>query len=123
MKKKLIIGIIASLFAVATVFNMGLLNFNKQSDATLEAITVMVKANKEKHEINPWYMWPTQGITKDEREEKRACPSNESTSASGNASYGDVGAGGSYDHSQENPQGRYEIICPYGYDNCTPVGC
>ncbi len=47
MKKKLIIGIIASLFAVATVFNMGLLNFNKQSDATLEAIAVMTRANSE----------------------------------------------------------------------------
>ncbi len=50
MKKKLIIGITASLFAVATVFNMGLLNFNKQSDATLQAIAVMAKAYEE---INP----------------------------------------------------------------------
>ncbi len=50
MKKKILLGSIASLFAIATVFNMGLLNFNNQSDATLEAITVMVKANDE---INP----------------------------------------------------------------------
>ncbi len=34
-------------FAVATVFNMGLLSFNKQSDATLEAITVMAEAGRE----------------------------------------------------------------------------
>jgi len=35
MKKKIIIGITASLFAIATVFNMGLLSFNSPSDATL----------------------------------------------------------------------------------------
>ncbi len=47
MKKKIIIGITASLFAIATVFNMGLLNFNKQSDVTLKAISVMIKAQNE----------------------------------------------------------------------------
>ena len=47
MKKKILLGSIASLFAVATVFNMGLLSFNKQSDATLEAISIMIKANGE----------------------------------------------------------------------------
>ncbi len=48
MKKKILLGAVASLFAVATVFNMGLLTFNKQSDAaTLEAISVMVQASEE----------------------------------------------------------------------------
>ncbi len=50
MKKKILLGSVASLFAIATVFNMGLLNFNKQSDATLDAIAVMVEAQNE---INP----------------------------------------------------------------------
>ncbi len=47
MKKKILLGAVASLFAVATVFNMGLLTFNKQSDATLEAIAVMTEASGE----------------------------------------------------------------------------
>ncbi len=47
MYKNHIIKITASLFAIATVFNMGLLNFNTQSDATLEAISVMTQAQSE----------------------------------------------------------------------------
>ena len=47
MRKKILLGSIASLFAVATVFNMGLLNFNKHSDATLEAIAMMAEASGE----------------------------------------------------------------------------
>ncbi len=43
----ILLSSIASLFAVATVFNMRLLSFNKQSDATLEAIIMMIKANGE----------------------------------------------------------------------------
>ncbi len=49
MKKKILLGAVASLFAVATVFNMGLLNFSSHSDATLEAITVMVEASGESY--------------------------------------------------------------------------
>ncbi len=47
MKKKILFGTIASLFAITTVFNIGLLSFNKQSDATLVAISVMARANSE----------------------------------------------------------------------------
>lgn len=47
MRNDFLLSTAPRLFAVATVFNMGLLSFNKQSDATLEAISVMVQANKE----------------------------------------------------------------------------
>ncbi len=57
MKKKLIIGITASLFAVATVFNMGLLSFNKQSDVTLEAIAIMAEAQSEGNGTDVKYCW------------------------------------------------------------------
>ncbi len=45
MKKKLIIDITASLFAVATAFN-------KQSDATLDVIAVMVEVHSEQPNID-----------------------------------------------------------------------
>ncbi|MGM0504467.1 MAG: hypothetical protein ACQESQ_07605 [Bacteroidota bacterium] len=46
-KKKLIFGMIASLFALATVFNMNMLNENVTGDVSLDAIAVMAQAQNE----------------------------------------------------------------------------
>ncbi|MGM0504462.1 MAG: hypothetical protein ACQESQ_07580 [Bacteroidota bacterium] len=46
-KKKAIIGIAAGLFAVATVFNMNMLNENGAGDVSLDAIALMAQANPE----------------------------------------------------------------------------
>lgn len=74
-------------------------------------------------EWNSWDQWLSQGLTKDEREWMRPCPSQESGSGYGNGSYGGVGVGGGGSYSQTNPSGRNEITCPYGNENCTPIGC
>ncbi|MGM0505515.1 MAG: hypothetical protein ACQESQ_12900 [Bacteroidota bacterium] len=47
IKKKAIFGMFAGLFAVATVFNMGMLNENGDGDISLDAIAVMAKADGE----------------------------------------------------------------------------
>ena len=49
MKKKIIFAIATSLFAVATVFNMNLLQVNKAGDISLDAITVMAQAQNSEH--------------------------------------------------------------------------
>jgi hypothetical protein len=46
-KKKAIIGIAAGLFAVATVFNMSMLNEKNSSDVSLDAVSVMAEAQSE----------------------------------------------------------------------------
>ena len=44
LKKKVIFGMIAGLFAVATVFNMSILNENGAGDVSLDDIAVMAQA-------------------------------------------------------------------------------
>jgi hypothetical protein len=47
LKQKAIIGMVASFFAVATVFNMSMLNENNAGDVSLDAIMVMTEAEAE----------------------------------------------------------------------------
>ena len=47
LKKKVIFGVVAGFFAVATVFNMNMLNSNGAGDVSLEDIAVMAQADGE----------------------------------------------------------------------------
>lgn len=47
LKTKVIFGIVASFFAVATVINMSLLNENGTRDVSMDAIAVMAQAQWE----------------------------------------------------------------------------
>ena len=47
MKKKIIFAVATGFFAVATVFNMNLLQGNSVGDVSLDAITVMAQAQSE----------------------------------------------------------------------------
>ena len=47
MKKKIVFAVATGFFAVATVFNMNLLQSNKAGDVSLDAIAVMAQAQKE----------------------------------------------------------------------------
>jgi len=51
MKKKIIFAVATGLFAVATVFNMNMLQSNSASDISLENIMIMQKAEAES-----WFM-------------------------------------------------------------------
>ncbi len=75
------------------------------------------------HETNSFFEWFSQGITKDEREERRVCPSSSSSSGSASGSYGGASGSVSGSSTQTNPDGRYEYICPYGYANCSRIKC
>ncbi len=44
MKKKIIFAVATGLFALATVFNMNVLQLNNAGDVSLESIAVMAKA-------------------------------------------------------------------------------
>lgn len=46
MKKKIIFAIATGFFAVATVFNMNILQSNSADDVSLEAIAIMAQATK-----------------------------------------------------------------------------
>ena len=61
MKKKLIIASATVLFALATVFNMNLLQGNNAGDITLDAIEVMAQAQAEDSTLYHYvkvYSWP-----------------------------------------------------------------
>ncbi|HTO15831.1 MAG TPA: hypothetical protein VLZ83_08670 [Edaphocola sp.] len=47
MKKKVIFAVATGLFALATVFNMSVLQSNSAGDVSLESIAVMAQANGE----------------------------------------------------------------------------
>ncbi|HTO15245.1 MAG TPA: hypothetical protein VLZ83_05725 [Edaphocola sp.] len=47
MKKKVIFAVATGLFALATVFNMNVLQSNNAGDVSLESIAVMAQANDE----------------------------------------------------------------------------
>lgn len=47
MKKKVIFAVATGLFALATVFNMNVLQSNSAGDVSLESIAVMAQANLE----------------------------------------------------------------------------
>jgi len=51
MKKKIIFAVATGFFAVATVFNMNLLQGNSVGDVSLDAITVMAQAQSEGYEL------------------------------------------------------------------------
>jgi hypothetical protein len=53
MKKKLIFAIAIGFFAVATVFNMNMLQSNDAGDISLEGIAVMAQAQDESSDPNP----------------------------------------------------------------------
>ncbi|MBK5722166.1 hypothetical protein JGH11_14920 [Dysgonomonas sp. Marseille-P4677] len=78
-------------------------------------------------EWNDWTQWLSQGLTQDEREYERPCPSSSSSSTSGSTSVDyagtNVSASGQHSSSQVNPSNRNEITCAYGSVNCTPISC
>ena len=49
LKKKVIFGVVVGLFAVATVFNMSVLNESSAGDVSLDAVAVMAQADGEYH--------------------------------------------------------------------------
>ena len=55
LKKKVIFGIAAGFFAVATVFNMNMLNENGAGDVSLDDVTTMAEAQAEGGSSTPCY--------------------------------------------------------------------
>lgn len=123
MKRKSVYVVFIAVVAAMAFFNVNVLVKNNVSDLPSSLLELEALAEEEKHEWNDWPLWGSQGFTKDEREEKRPCPIIESGSGNVNGSYGGGSVGGGGSHSQVNPNERYEIICPYGYSNCTSIGC
>ncbi|MCD8235426.1 MAG: NVEALA domain-containing protein [Prevotellaceae bacterium] len=123
MNKKLIGIGVAGMIAAFAYVNFETINDNDDlSDLTLQDVEALSDT-----EWNSWEQWLSQGLTKDEREMMRPCPSTESSSGSGSIGVGNgntnVEVGGSGSHEQTNPSGRKEIVCPYGNTNCTEVAC
>lgn len=123
MNKKLIGIGVAGMIAAFAYVNFEVINDNEDlSDLTLQDVEALSDP-----EWNHWTQWLTQGLTKDEREWKRACPTTESNSGSGSVEVGkgdtSVEVGGSGSNSTTNPEGREEITCPVGNENCTEIEC
>lgn len=118
MKNKFLYGTMVMAVVVMTMLNITFVENDNQTDLSL----VDVEAWAD-NEWNDWNQWLTQGLTKDEREEKRPCPTEESSTGSGSISHGDTSISGGGSHSQTNPATREEYICPQGNTNCTAIGC
>lgn len=127
--KLTILGVMTLLFALTLNFRHALDDYGVLKNKL--HVEVLAQSNNSggssSVEWNDWTQWPSQGLTKDERELIRRCPDNSSSSGSGSISGGYGGASGSISgsgsSSQTNPPDRVDISCPYGQQNCTPVGC
>jgi hypothetical protein len=68
-----------------------------------------------------------EGATKDERQEKRPCPTYQSGNGGGGATVDTPSGGGSAQgngsYEQINPSDREEYICLYGATNCKTAPC
>lgn len=123
MKKKIVYGTFVLLMAVIVSMNMHISLNVDDGLANLSFANVEQIAVAEDHQSNSGWEWWTQGARKDERELSRPCPTVQITTGNGNASYGGVIVGGGGTTTQINPAGRNDISCPFGYDNCTSIGC
>lgn len=124
MKKKMLAVSAASLIISSMIgVNVMVSKQGEEINRLLNVGMVEALAADEEYEVNSWYQWLSQGITKDEREFKRSCPSDTSGSGYVNGSYNGVGVGVGGSYSQQNPSGREEIRCAHGYENCTTVDC
>jgi hypothetical protein len=63
MRKKVIGGIAATVVAAAIAVNV---NISAKNDTLSEVMLSNVEALAD-NESNPWYLWPFQGLTKDEK--------------------------------------------------------
>ncbi|GAB6013572.1 NVEALA domain-containing protein [Viscerimonas tarda] len=120
MKKKIIGGLAILAIAAVTVLNVNLSSQKELlSDISLANVEALAQG-----EWGGWdNFWQGQGFYKDEREERRQCPSSESYGAFLGITYDGMTIGASGSYTQENPSSREEIICPTGSDNCTAVPC
>lgn len=119
MKKTFLNLMLLAVIAIVAYVNY---DVTKESDSNYNLSFMEIEALAD-NEWNDWNEWLTQGLTKDEREWVRPCPSEEYGEGYGEGSYGDISIGGGGSHGQVNPNGRNEITCPYGNSNCTEVNC
>jgi hypothetical protein len=52
LKKKVMLGMVAGFFAVATIFNMSMLNDNSAGDVSMDAIALMAQADGSEDSTN-----------------------------------------------------------------------
>ena len=124
MKNKIFGGAFIIAIAVLATININIVQL-ENGTVNLKLANMKAFANAENgiNDPNIGSTYYTQGATKDEREWIRPCPTNTTSSGSGSGSYGGASASGSGSSSQTNPITRTELSCPYGYVNCTPIGC
>ena len=122
MKTKIIGGIAIVAIAALVAINVNV-SLNTQSDNVSSLTLAELEALANDVEWNHWTQWFSQGLTKDERELPRPCATQTTNSGSGSVTYGGGSVSGSGSSSTTNPGGRYEIACPYGGENCTPIRC
>lgn len=89
---------------------------SKKCDLTL--IEVEALADTEWNSVTDWF---DQGLTKDEREEKRECTTSSSISGSVTGIVAGTVVSGEIKYETTNT--TWEIICPEGDENCTEVDC
>nr|WP_320058908.1 NVEALA domain-containing protein [uncultured Bacteroides sp.] len=135
MKKKIFGLVFFVTFFVVAVLNINLSKFkNNGSDLILANVEALAQ------ETNPWYLWPTQGLTKDERTVVTPCSiTTTTTTTSPGASInvnvtvpvngtpvgvsGGATTGSTVQVTTTQAQGT-KIDCPSGGNsNCTPKAC
>jgi hypothetical protein len=121
---------IFSLVAVAMVAVAGV-NVYKVSVSEVE-MSDLQKENVEalaSGEMNPWYLWFSQGLTADEREVVTPCSVSGGQSSSSNVNgyyQGDnYGVSGFYQQSSNRDYSGETVLikCAFGSSNCSRVDC
>lgn len=130
--KMTILGAVTLLLALTLNFrhalsDYGILDGKLHIEVLAQSTNTSEAGSSSGNASNPWYQWPFQGATQDERELFRDCPTSSSSSGGGSAGGGNQAgsgsAGGNYSHSQTNPTTRRELSCPYGSVNCSSLDC
>lgn len=121
---------IFALVAVAMVAVAGV-NVYKVSASDVEMLDLQ-KENVEALagvEMNPWYLWFSQGLTADEREIVSPCSVSgaQNSSSNTNGYYQGDNYGVSGSHQQSSNRDYYSetvlIKCAFGSGNCSRVKC
>lgn len=118
MKTKLYVFVLVT-SGILTIWNLNFSVGDKENGSKLMRTEVEALADPE---YNPWYLWFSQGLTKDEREERIPCKGDSNNvTVGGSVSKGGIVGSGNISVTQ--PSGEYKISCPAGESNCTPVSC
>ncbi len=119
MKKKILGS--AIIFALVALVSLNLkLTKSEKNDFSLSL--VKMEALAQDNEMNPWYQWISQGLTKDEAPVSILCP-GKTVTVKVCVKVSQYGGCVEYREETRPAPDSYQIRCTSGFVNCSSVSC